>query len=48
MNHTFYQQPSRSFPFHYLPDDEFIWHTKLHSLLGVEQLQTYCMKTGKH
>lgn len=39
---------SRSLAFHYLPDDGFTWHTKLHSLLGVEQLQTYCMKPGKH
>lgn len=46
MNHTFYQQSPD--PLHYLPDNDFTWHSKLHSLLGVEQLHIYCIMSGKH
>lgn len=46
MNYTFYQQPPD--PLYYLPDDDFPWQSKLHSILGVEQLQIYCMMPGKY
>lgn len=46
MSHTFYQQLPD--PLYYPPDDDFTWHGKLHSLLGVEQLQIYWMMPGKY